>query len=208
MGDGGSAGDPQNNAQNLNSLLGKMLRIDVNGTEKNKNYAIPSTNPYKGSKQQIKEEIYAYGLRNPWRFSFDLKTGDLWCADVGQNQWEEIDLITNGSNYGWNVFEAKHPFKDDLKIKLKFIAPIFEYNHSNGDCSITGGFVYYGKKRKDLENYYIYGDYCSRKIWAFNKLTNNNKMLLELDAAPLSFGLDEQNELYMLASDGNIYIFN
>ncbi len=154
VGDGGSAGDPQGNGQNLGTLLGKILRIDVSGED----YTIPISNPFKAPDRP---EIWAYGLRNPWRISFDAETGRLWVADVGQNLWEEVDVVDRGGNYGWSVMEGNHCFKpasgcDDTGL----IRPLAEYSHDLG-CSITGGFVYHGASMPELRGWYLYGDFCS-----------------------------------------------
>lgn len=157
-GDGGSAGDPQNNAQNLTNLLGKILRIDVNNRQAPLNYAIPADNPFANSPDpNIKKEIYAYGLRNPWRFSFDQVTNKLWCADVGQYDWEEIDIIENGGNYGWRCYEGNHPYNLS-GCSGSYIFPIYEYSHIEG-ISITGGYVYRGNQFPELTGKYIYGDF-------------------------------------------------
>src|SRR3989339_1275940 len=157
LGDGGSGGDPHNNAQNKSSWLGKILRIDVDQTQGSINYAIPLNNPFKNNTQGFKEEIYAYGLRNPWRFSFDSPTGRLWCADVGQNAWEEIDLIVKGGNYGWCCYEGNHTYNTTGCNSNNYINPIWEYGHnSDGGLSITGGFVYRGRNASELSGKYIY----------------------------------------------------
>jgi glucose/arabinose dehydrogenase len=207
MGDGGSGGDPQNRAQNLKVLLGKMLRINVDLPQKDLNYSIPTSNPFVKNTLGYREEIYAYGLRNPWRFSFDSKTKKLWCGDVGQGEWEEIDVITNGGNFGWNIIEGNHNFNKSKDDPSKFIAPVFEYNHSDKNCSITGGFVYYGKLRPDLVGAYIYTDYCSKNIWQLNITTKSNSSIGFAPASINSFGVDSKNELYLLGGNGIIYSF-
>ncbi|HPR87698.1 MAG TPA: PQQ-dependent sugar dehydrogenase, partial [bacterium] len=167
LGDGGSGGDPQNHAQDTGSLLGKILRIDVDATQGSLAYAIPADNPFAGNTSGAREEIYAWGLRNPWRFSFD-RAGRLWCADVGQNSWEEIDLIRKGGNYGWRIMEGTHCYNpasgcnnDGLEL------PLYEYGHnSQGGYSITGGFVYTGARMPELRGRYIFGDYVSQQVWA------------------------------------------
>ena len=197
-GDGGSGGDPQNNAQNRASLLGKMLRIDVNGTSKG-NYGIPKDNPYMSNKDGFREEIYAYGLRNPWRFSFD-KKGQLWVGDVGQNKIEEVDVVTKGGNYGWRIREAMDPYKGDEKSTDPLINPIHEYSHANGDLSVTGGVVYEGKALPDLENKYIFADYVSGKVWALTPTGQNkatNQVLIDRAGTISSFGEDRAGEVYL-----------
>jgi glucose/arabinose dehydrogenase len=209
LGDGGSGGDPQNNAQNKSSLLGKLLRIDVDQTQGSLNYAIPSDNPFKNNTQGFKEEIYAYGLRNPWRFSFDIQTGLLWCADVGQNAWEEIDIVNNGGNYGWRCYEGNHTYDMSKCTDTNYIPPIWEYPHSEG-ISITGGYVYRGPNLPELFGKYIYADFGSKNIWALTYDGINpatNQLLLTASRAITSFGVDINNELYVVTYDGIIYRF-
>jgi glucose/arabinose dehydrogenase len=204
-GDGGSAGDPEGNAQNLKSLLGKILRIDI---DKGNPYAIPAGNPFRNVKT-ARPEIWAYGLRNPWRFCFDRATGLLYAADVGQDKWEEIDLIQKGKNYGWNMMEGTHLFKarkGSLAL-VSFQRPILEYDHSEGE-SITGGYVYRGKKIKSLSGYYIYGDYESGKIWMLKldgEKVSENKLLKDTDYMISSFGVDLKGEIYVVDHNGAIY---
>jgi glucose/arabinose dehydrogenase len=174
-GDGGSGGDPQNNGQNPNNLLGAMLRIDVDNTDSGLNYAIPADNPFKGQ-SGFRDEIWAYGLRNPWRNSFDRITGELWIADVGQNQWEEINrqsaASSGGENYGWRCFEGFKTFSSDAGCPADpnagdFVGPIYAYPISGqSECSITGGYVYRGCDIPSLQGQYIFGDFCSGQIWA------------------------------------------
>lgn len=207
MGDGGSGGDPQNHGQNLKSLLGKMLRIDIDHPQKGLNYGIPATNPFAKNTNEYKEEIFAYGLRNPWRFSFDTKTKKLWCGDVGQNQWEEVDIIVSGGNYGWNLYEANHVFKKSEIDPNKLVAPVLEYPHANKNNCITGGYVYHGKRQSSLEDYYIFGDYTSKNLWQLNTKNNINNALMVAPANINAFGVDSNNELYILGSNGVIYEF-
>ncbi len=201
-GDGGAGNDPYDNGQNLGSWFGKILRIDVNAKADGKNYAIPKDNPFVGTKD-AKPEIYAYGLRNPWRFAFDKKTGQLWTGEVGQNLYEEINIIEKGGNYGWNRREALHPFgAKGSGPKKEFIDPIWEYHHDVGK-SITGGSVYRGKALPELEGYYVYADYVSSKIWALKydekeKRVTANRPIKDPNKPVLSFGEDEQGELYFL----------
>ena len=205
-GDGGAGGDPQGNAQNRNNLLGKILRIDVNSTENGLEYAIPVDNPFL-NQGDTRGEIYAYGLRNPWRMSFDTQTGNLWAGDVGQGSIEEIDLITLGSNYGWNLFEGTECFSGDCD-SAGLTPPVFEYNHDAGDQSITGGYVYRGEALQSLAGNYIYGDFASGRIWAFNVDTNespDNRLLVESGLNISSFGTDANNELYVCGFNGGIY---
>ena len=208
-GDGGSGGDPQGNAQNLTNLLGKILRIDVDRTENGLEYAIPSDNPFVTSRS-ARHEIYAYGLRNPWRFSFDVQTNVLWAGDVGQNAIEEIDVIENGGNYGWNTFEGAQCFNASTCDSSGFIAPVFEYGQGANDRSITGGYVYRGQSVSSLQGHYIYGDFISGRIWGLSTnlgSTLTNQLLIESRLPIASFGTDANNELYVCAFDGNIYKF-
>jgi glucose/arabinose dehydrogenase len=203
-GDGGSGGDPKNNAQNRSSWLGKILRIDVNSTEKGR-YGIPSDNPYKGNKDGYREEIYAYGLRNPWRISFDDK-GQLWAGDVGQNEIEEVDIVERGGNYGWRVKEGKAEYKaSDPKSEVTLIPPVWQYSHDNGDVSITGGYVYRGTQNEPLKGKYIYADYASGRVWALTasgKKATNNQLLIERAGSISAFGEDQKKELYLCDLSG------
>lgn len=207
-GDGGSGGDPQGNAQNLNSLLGKILRIDVNTIDNGLEYGIPSDNPF-FNQGSARAEIYAYGLRNPWRMSFDSETGDLWTADVGQGNLEEIDKVISGGNYGWKIFEGTDCFSGDCDSS-GLMPPIFEYDHTEGDKSITGGYVYRGASLKSIQGSYIYGDFLSGRIWALyadSELDMNNRLLVESTLNISSFGTDANNEIYVCSFDGKIYKF-
>ena len=207
MGDGGSAGDPFNNGQNLSVLLGKILRIDVDNPQGGLNYGIPVTNPFYNNTQGYREEIYSYGMRNPWRFSFDPVTGELWCGDVGQNQWEEIDVIENGGNYGWRCYEGNHPYNTSGCTGTDYLFPIFEFVHTGGNCSITGGFIYRGNRRTELTGDYVYGDYCSKKIWQLHPADSSNIFLLTAASNILSFGVDMNYEFYVCGANGKIYEF-
>ncbi len=207
-GDGGSAGDPHNNGQNKKALLGKILRIDVNSANANIAYAIPADNPFKGNKEGYREEIYAYGMRNPWRFSFDKQTGMLWAGDVGQNKLEEVDIIEKGGNYGWHIMEANQPFSPDDSNKEKLISPVWSYDRTNGN-SITGGFVCHDKNLPGLNGKYIYGDFTTGNIWALTYPANKavkNQLIAKSPAGLSSFGEDSKGNLYMLVfGDGKIY---
>lgn len=208
-GDGGSGGDPQGNAQNRQNLLGNILRIDVNRTENGLNYAIPNDNPFVGN-SIFRGEIFAYGLRNPWRISFDIETGVLWAGDVGQNKFEEIDIIESGNNYGWNILEANDCFNATNCDTSGLTPPIFEYNQNDGDLSITGGYVYRGDAVTLLQGRYVYADFVSGRIWSFEANVNGtpNNELLENTAFNISsFGTDMNNELYFCSFDGLIYTF-
>jgi glucose/arabinose dehydrogenase len=200
MGDGGNTGDPQNHAQTMTSLLGKMLRIDVNTTTGPLLYGIPPDNPFVGS-TGIREEIYASGLRNPWRFSQDAMTGELWLGDVGQGQWEEIDLILSGRNYGWRCYEGNATYN------LTGCGPISTYTFpvkvypisGQPECAVTGGYIYRGQIRPDLLGVYVYGDYCSGKVWQLRYVGGqvlSDSLLYDAPFSISSFGVDELNELY------------
>jgi len=194
-GDGGSGGDPQNNGQNKSSWLGKILRVDVNSTQKGQ-YGIPADNPFKGNSKGYREEVFAYGLRNPWRISFD-DEGRLWAGDVGQNKIEEVDIITKGGNYGWRVKEANSDFnaKDNTVDEAELISPVYQYSHSNGDISITGGVVYRGSANPSLRGKYIFADYASGRIWALTPNGAKTAIAQELMAqagAISAFGEDQK----------------
>jgi len=207
-GDGGSGGDPDENGQNRSTLLGKILRINVNTEEEGNEYAIPTDNPFKDNGSGYREEIYAYGLRNPWRFSFDVPTNRLWAGDVGQNKYEEIDIIEKGGNYGWNVMEGKHCFEPSSGCNQSGLkSPIWEYGRSQG-ISITGGFVYRGPTLSELTGQYIYADFGTRRVWALNVSNLSkpiNNQLLQADFNISSFGVDQNNELYLCGFDDKIY---
>ena len=210
-GDGGSAGDPLNNGQDRTTLLGSILRIDVDSQENGKAYGIPDDNPYVGNGEGFREEIFAYGLRNPWRFSFDSETGDLWAGDVGQNALEEIDIIENGHNYGWNIMEGDQCYPEGTSCDTDGLElPVFTYPHANNNRSITGGYVYRGDDLPALTGYYVYADFVSGRIWALDTsdLENpDNKELIDSDFRISSFGVDADNEMYITSFDGNIYRF-
>ncbi|CAI6085569.1 PQQ-dependent sugar dehydrogenase [Cohnella sp. JJ-181] len=209
-GDGGSGGDPQGNGQDKQSLLGKILRIDVGKTDGDKAYAIPADNPF--AKGGGAKEIYAYGLRNPWRFSFDAESGELWAADVGQNQFEEIDIIVRGGNYGWNLKEAEVCFEPASGCEAEaaqavVIDPIWSYGREEGQ-SVTGGYVYRGEAITGLAGRYVYGDYGSGAIWALKKMTDGrygNELLLQSEMNITTFGRDVQGELYLTSAEGELY---
>lgn len=208
LGDGGSAGDPLNSGQNPRSLLGAILRIDVDDQSGALPYAIPPDNPFAGDEDGRRAEIFAYGLRNPWRFSFDSETNKLWTGDVGQNKYEEINQITKGGNYGWKTMEATHCFEPSSDcVQENLINPIFEYGRSKGG-SITGGYVYRGTRTPEYYGQYIYADYASGRIWALRyegETAIENVELAHTNLHISSFGVDQHNELYMCAFDGKIY---
>ena len=208
LGDGGSSGDPFGNGQNRSALLGKILRIDVNSPSAGRNYGIPVDNPFAGNILGYREEIYAYGFRNPWRFSFDSSTGTLWVADVGQSQREEIDIVEKGKNYGWNIMEGSLTYSSGSQAGLEL--PVWEYGRDQG-VAIIGGYIYRGSTSIGLTGAYIYGDYGSGKIWALTLSgtgTPTNTLLNDTSLAISSFGLDSNNELYICAFDGKIYKLN
>ena len=199
LGDGGSACDPGNRGQNKNELLGKLLRIDV---DHGSPYAIPSDNPFAAGGGR--PEIFAYGLRNPWRFSFDRQTGELWAADVGQHLWEEIDIVKRGGNYGWRVMEGAHCFLPrEGCVRGDLIQPVSEYGHDKGRCSITGGYVYRGSRLPALRGAYVYGDYCSGEIFAL--VEGKQQLLLKTNLAIASFGQDHDGELFVVDHGGSIH---
>jgi glucose/arabinose dehydrogenase len=228
-GDGGGAGDPPNNAQNPNTLLGKILRIDVEPgqppaiTQAHRSYLplmlqggpsplayrIPSDNPFVGQ-SGYRQEIWALGLRNPWRFSFDRLNDDLYIADVGQSAWEEVNhqpgSSNGGENYGWRIMEGKHCYNSQSCNQSGLTLPVWEYSHADG-CSITGGFVYRGSTYPALQGIYFFADYCSGKIWGLVKETGiwQSSLLLDSPYNISSFGEDEAGELYVVDRDGNIY---
>ncbi len=203
-GDGGAGNDLYDNGQNLNTLLGKVLRIDVDHKDAGKNYAIPKDNPF-ADRPGARPEVWAYGLRNVWRMSFDHATGRLWAADVGQNLFEEIDFIRKGGDYGWNRREGLHPFgARGTGTRPDFIEPIWEYDHDVGKC-IIGGYVYHGTRLPELEGYYIYGDFVATKIWALRYddakgRVTANRPIADRGKAMFSFGEDEKGEIYLLTS--------
>lgn len=233
LGDGGSGGDPQRNGQNTATLLAKMVRLDVNtravaGSGTNQvtlPYGIPRDNPFAGAAaagdQSVRPEIYAYGLRNPWRFSFDRQNGALWVGDVGQDLWEEIDLVAKGDNCGWNAREGAHDFKPG-PAGAKYNEPVMEYphrdnmksqglfpEHGNG-LSVTGGYVYRGKNFPALDGVYVYADFVTGTIWGFrydydaHKVTARGTLLAQKKNIA-SFAEDRDGELYAIMLDGHIY---
>jgi glucose/arabinose dehydrogenase len=208
LGDGGSANDPMNNGQDLSTLLGKIIRIDVARGEGGRRYAIPPDNPFVGQ-AGARGEIWAWGLRNVWRMSFDRKTGELWAGDVGQNAWEEVDLIVRGGNFGWRIREGAHPFRDQVP-QGPLIDPVAEYPQRIGrevvGLSITGGFVYRGSRIPALAGAYVYGDYVTGRIWALRHAEGRVLEQREIFAPPpliriASFGEDAAGELYVCSFD-------
>lgn len=208
VGDGGSGGDPHGHGQDRATLLGSILRIDIDNQENGRNYGIPEDNPFAGNSEGFREEIYAYGLRNPWRFSFDPETGQLWTADVGQNAYEEIDIIESGRNYGWNIMEGHHCFEPEEGCdRSGLVPPVWEYERDLG-ISVTGGFVYRGPALTQLTGQYIYADYASGRVWALDNSNPDepvNTQLLQAGFSISSFGVDQDNELYLCGFDGKIH---
>ena len=209
MGDGGFFGDPSGNGQNMDTLLGKMLRIDVDG---GKPYRIPEDNPFRG-KPGVRPEIWAYGLRNPWRFSFDSGTGDMYIGDVGESKWEEVDFqprdSRGGENYGWSLLEGSYKFKlPDGEDTSGITFPVVEYSHDDG-CSVTGGYVYRGKKSPGVQGTYFFSDFCSGKLWGLRKKTDGSwewAKFLDTGLSVSSFGEDAAGEVYILDfGRGGIY---
>ncbi len=223
LGDGGSGGDPHGNGQNATQLLGKILRLDVDHPAAGLPYGIPPDNPFAAAqagprpayRPANRPEIFAYGLRNPWRFSFDRETGLLYAADVGQDEVEEVDLIVRGGNYGWNVLEGTQCFRPPRDCpRAGFIPPIAEYTHAEG-IAITGGFVYRGRALPALRGRYVFGDYGTGTIWTLPALGAGagqppgplleKTVLLRSGLLLTSFGEDRQGELYLLDLRGGVY---
>ncbi|MEX0750629.1 MAG: PQQ-dependent sugar dehydrogenase [Dehalococcoidia bacterium] len=203
-GDGGSGGDPQGNGQRLDTMLGKILRVDVSGGEE---YTVPDENPFADGGGL--PEIWAYGLRNPWRITFDSETGALWAADVGQGEVEEIDIIERGGNYGWNIMEGPECYDADDCDQSGLVLPRASYGHEDGNCSVTGGYVYRGDRLPELEGWYIYGDFCSGLVWGINTSsatteTANPVLLAQTGRAIASFALDASQEFYLVTFNNAI----
>lgn len=211
MGDGGSAGDPFNHAQNLESLLGKMLRIDIDRTLPGIQYAIPEDNPFRNH-PIARREIWSLGLRNPWRFTFDRINGDMFTADVGQNMWEELNFqpgtSIGGENYGWRIMEGAHCFSPAANCNTGgLVFPILEYGRQDG-CSVTGGYRYRGSRHPRMRGLYFYGDYCSGKIWAATQQGDGSwttEVVLQTNLNITTFGEDSTGELYVADHNGAVY---
>lgn len=222
VGDGGAAGDPKNYGQDLTNVHGSILRLDVVGK---KTHHIPPDNPFVHLGGTVKPEIFAWGLRNPWRFSFDLRTGEIWCADVGQNKFEEINIIKPGFNYGWNIREGRIPYSPLMLNETRegnstgaasnesgkaagLAEPIFVYPHSEGR-SVTGGYVYRGGAIAHLQGWYLCSDFVSGKHWLLNKNMGQIQSSVKINGDPLqvsSYAQDSEGELYMMSfKDGTIY---
>jgi hypothetical protein len=207
LGDGGSGGDPHGHGQNRSTLLGSLLRIDVDSGDP---YAIPADNPFRNT-AGARGEIWAFGLRNPWRYAFDATAGQLYIADVGQNQWEEVnvaDADAGGLNYGWNVREASHCYNATSCDSAGLTDPILEYDHDDG-CSVTGGAVYRGSAIPDLRGHYFFADYCAGWVGSFRVQGNSAVDRAQWDVGDLgnilSFGEDAGGELYVLSQNGSVY---
>ena len=211
LGDGGSQGDPHGNGQNLGVLLGKILRLDVSGGSDQ--YNIPPSNPF-AAQSGAKGEIWAYGLRNPWRATFDRATGDFWIGDVGQDTYEEVDRQPagdkGGENYGWNYMEGFHAYQGQAPAGANLTAPVAEYSHQEGGCAVTGGYVYRGPSLPELDGVYIFGDYCSGLTWTLTGPSAGGQwqrtLFLSTGFNISSFGQDEAGELYVCDyGGGGIY---
>ena len=207
LGDGGSAGDPLGSGQDPGTLLGSVLRIDVSESTPEEPYRVPGDNPFVGE-PGARWEIWAYGLRNPWRLSFD-GSGRLWAADVGQNAWEEIDVIEAGANYGWSCMEGLHRFRWEAGCgSAALTPPVWEYPRSGGSCSVTGGYVYGGSRIPALAGVYVYGDFCSGRIWGLRldgDSVVDHALLVESGLLITSFGRDVEGSLYVLSRNEGIY---
>ena len=205
LGDGGSGGDPRGHGQNLRTLLGTIIRIDVSTLDETGSYAVPSDNPFVGV-EDARPEIWAYGLRNPWRFSFDRETGELWAGDVGQNRLEEIDIVTPGGNYGWNIMEGSSCFRGDPCDRDEFVPPVAEYGRDGG-CSVTGGYVYRGSRIPSLVGAYVYGDFCTGNIWALRydgSSVTEQAQIADTGLQIASFAEGPDGEVYILSFTGEI----
>ncbi len=203
VGDGGGAGDLPGNAQNRNSLLGKILRINP-AQSGGAPYTIPAGNPFV-SMSGARPEIWHYGLRNPWRWSFDAVNGDMWIGDVGQQSWEEVDRVAAtraGANFGWNLREGTHPYEGGTP-PMDNVEPVYEYGHDSGSCSITGGYVYRGRRIRGLDSAYVFVDYCAGNLL---KLVGSTVTGLGVQIpSPTSFGQDAVGELWVLSIEGGVY---
>lgn len=210
VGDGGSGGDPKGHGQNRSTLLGSILRINVDKQDPRLFYSIPEDNPFYGNDKGWRDEIYAYGLRNPWRFCFNPKDNSLWAADVGQHAIEEINIIEKGGNYGWNIMEGSDCFEKTPDCdKSKYIHPIHQYRHGIG-MSITGGYFYTSNAVQKLKDAYLYADYVTGRVWALfyeDGKVKENKLITDDLRYISSFGKDSSGKVYILCFDDNIYTF-
>ena len=211
MGDGGAGGDPGNRSQNLKTMLGKILRIDVNGSSAGRPYRIPASNPFR-SRKGVPPEIFALGTRNPWRFSFDRTRGDVWIGEVGQNAIEEVDFVTQagfrGANFGWKRFEGRSRFSGVALGGGHLVQPVAQYTHANGRCSITGGYVYRGPSIAGLDGRYVYGDFCTGQLWSMragpspgNVREITGTLGQRLPSGPRGFGEGGDGRLYVATGD-------
>jgi glucose/arabinose dehydrogenase len=208
MGDGGAGGDPHNHGQNAGTLLGALLRLDVDQQGNGANYGIPADNPYINDDSK-RNEIWAIGVRNPWRFSFDRATQDFYMADVGQGEWEEVNFVAagsgNGVNYGWNIMEGTHCYGRSDCDSTDLILPVYEYGHENGRCSVTGGYVYRGSQFPALNGLYFFGDYCSGDVWSLVTPNGATTLVYQSNMSLASFGEDVNGELYVVDMNGGVY---
>jgi putative heme-binding domain-containing protein len=211
FGDGGFQNDPNGNGQNMHIAHSKMLRIDVDRRDVGRPYAIPPDNPYLKAHERdpaVLPEMWAIGFREPWRYSFDPKTGDLWDGDVGQDKYEEVLLVRAGENHGWNVYEAYEPFSNEYRSAgEKFAFPVYAYPHSFG-VSVTGGYVYRGSRSPSFEGVYIFGDYETRRVWGLKEESGRLVSVRELGESPqhiVSFGVDDRGEIYLVGYEGSIF---
>jgi glucose/arabinose dehydrogenase len=213
LGDGGAAADPHGNGQNLETLLGKILRIDVRGATAARPYRVPADNPFAGRGEGVRGEIWAYGLRNPWRIAFDRENGDLWCGDVGQDRIEEVDRIVRGGNYGWNLMEGDEVFGGaelTAEQRADLVAPIATYPRREG-ASVTGGHVYRGEALPELRGRYLYADFVSGNVWGVREDRDGGKHdVLKLAAAGpqvqiASFAELPDGEVWLLGFDGRVH---
>jgi glucose/arabinose dehydrogenase len=207
MGDSGPQEDPNGHGQDTTRWLGKLLRIDVDHRSGERSYSIPADNPFR-DRSDFRPEIWAYGFREPWRFSFDTATGDLWVGDVGQDRYEEVDIVRRGENHGWNVYEGFEPFSNQFRRPSEvFTAPVFAYPRKYGP-SVTGGFVYRGDSKSPLHGAYIFGDYESKRVWALTQQDRQLKLIRQIGRCPqrvVSFGEDWNHELYVVGYEGTVY---
>ena len=207
LGDGGSGGDPQGNGQDVSTLLGAILRIDVAGATAERSYGIPADNPFAGAAGAGRGEIWAYGLRNPWRFSFDRATGRLWAGDVGQDRYEEVDVIVRGGNYGWNRLEGSHCFAPrDGCGREGMVAPVWEYALEDGACSVVGGYVYRGAAVPGLSGVYLFADFCSGRVYGLPADGDGGaRLLMDSGLRIVSFGEDGLGEVYVLSQGDGVW---
>ncbi len=207
MGDTGPQGDPEGHAQNMSLLLGKILRIDVDHPDAGKGYSVPPDNPFV-NKPGACPEIWAYGLREPWRFSFDPVTHDLWVGDVGQDLYEEVDIVRKGENYGWNVYEGFERYSNRYRREGEtFVPPVFAWTRKYGQ-SATGGFVYRADPKSSYYGVYVFGDYQQKRIFALtqkDRVLDQVRLIASAPQSVVSFGQDSRGQIYVVGYEGNIY---